>query len=118
MALGDPGPLASMPILPGVTSTAGPSSERPDPIQMMAMLMGNQPPKTDSTMEKMEQIVRLLREVSKSDPKIAMLTSEALRVLVDGGKSLLGSGPGTPQKPGAPSPGGSIPMGGPGGMSA
>ena len=116
MALGDPGPLQTAPILPGITGTAGPSSESPGAMQMLAMLMGNKGPQQDSTTEKMDMIVKLLRELSKEDPKIAMLTSEALRVLIDGGKSLLGSGMNQPPKPGSPQPGGSIPVGGPGGM--
>ena len=106
-------PMGVPPIVPGLTGTSGANPDNPDPMQMLAMMMGKSPDDTESSSEKMSKVVQLLREVSKEDPRIALIASEALRVLIDGGKSMLGSG--GQQRPMPPAPqGGAVPVGGPG----
>ena len=90
---------------------------------MLAMMLGGMRQKPETSGDKMARVVQLLREISREDPRIGMLTSEALRVLIEGGTSALipkapmaGQGPG-PMAPIAGGAGGGIPpMGSPGGM--
>ncbi len=58
----------------------------------------------------MAQVVQLLREVSQSDPRLSMITSEALRVLIEGGQSRIPPPP-PMAGPGGPGPMGAMPVG-------
>ena len=88
------------PAVPGVTSTNGLSPSSVSPMQMVAMMMGQRPQGEDSTTEKMSKIIQLLREVSKDDPRVAMLANDALRLLVEGPQSGPGNMGGASPSPG------------------
>lgn len=115
-----PMPPGYAPPVPGVTSGEGfpAGANGPPPMSAVAMMMGERPTPPDSTTEKMSQIVQLLREVSKEDPRLAMLASDALKLLIEGPSA--GGPQGMPQGPagpgGMPMPGGKLSMPGPGGM--
>ena len=113
-------PVGFAPPVPGLTASQGVTPNSASPMSMLAMMLGQKSPPPDTTQEKMSQIVQMLREVSKSDPRIGMIASEALRVLLEGPPG----GPGASQPPGAgggpmmggPSAGGGMPPGMPPGM--
>lgn len=91
------------PAVPGLTKTEGLApGTPPNPMALLAMLLGQRPTAPDTTTEKMAQVIQLLRELGKEDPKIAGLTGEALRLLI--------SGPPAAARPPMP-----VPSGGPGG---
>lgn len=106
-------PTGYAPAIPGLTGGNGLSPASMNPMQLVAMLMGDSPASSDSTTEKMAKIVQLLREVSKEDPRISLLASDALRLLVEGpqtpqpGTSPVagGNSVGSVMPPGAGSPG-------------
>lgn len=105
-------PNGSAPVVPGLTDGFGVAPGAVSPMQMVAMMMGSRPSQPDSTTEKMSMIVQLLREVSKEDPRLAALTSDALSLLLEGPS---GVGGGTPTAPAGPgTPGSMMPMGSPG----
>ena len=81
------------------------------PMAMMMMMKGMNPGK-DTTASKIEEVIRLLREIGQEDPRIAPLTADALRLLIEGPP---GPGP-VPQGPGQGPGGPPMPAGGPGGM--
>jgi len=97
------------PVVPGVTGTQGIAPGGLDPMQMVAMMMGMAPGKKDTTIDKMAKVVQLLREVSKEDPRIALLANDALKLLVEGPQSGPPTAGGSPGRAVSP-----IPMGGPG----
>jgi hypothetical protein len=105
-----PFPVGFAPPIPGVTESAGVGPEGMGPMQMLAMMMGQQA-EPDATTEKMAQVVQLLREIGKTDPRLGMLATDALRVLVEGPSAGAGtsqpSGVGGPVM-GGPQPGGQI----------
>ena len=107
------------PVIPGLSQTSGLSPDAVSPMQMVAMMLGDKPGGQDSTTEKMAMIVQLLREVSKEDPRLSMLTSDALRLLIEGPSGQEGGGPVAPGPGGGPgsmmSPSSVVPIGGPGG---
>lgn len=114
-----PMPPTYAPQVPGVSDGNGfPAGQGGvPPMSAVAMMMGDRPTPPDSTTEKMSQIVQLLREVSKEDPRLAMLASDALKLLIEGpsaGPPGGMQGPGGPG--GAPMPGGGLSAAGPGGM--
>lgn len=98
-------PAGFAPPIPGVTESDGVGSAGMGPMQMLAMMMGRQA-QPDAATEKMAQVVQLLREIGKSDPRLGMMATEALKVLVEGPPPPMG---GTPQPSGV---GGPV-MGGP-----
>ena len=112
------------PPIPGVSQTSGESPSSLGPMEMIATMMGMRQ-KPEATGDKLAQVIQLLREIAKEDPRIGLLTSEAMRVLMEGGASQL-----VPRTPVAGSPGptasylnqgvggGTPPMGGPGGVIA
>lgn len=101
-------PSGYAPAVPGLTEGDGAALGGMSPMQMVAMLMGTKPDGVDSTTEKMAKVVQLLREVSKEDPRIALIASDALRLLIEGPTAMpAGQGPGA---------GSSLPVGGPGAM--
>lgn len=103
------------PAIPGLTEGNGTSPGAISPMQMVAMMMGMRPSQPDSTTEKMATIVQLLREVSKEDPRLSALTSDALNLLLEGPS---GGGSGSPTTSAGPGmPGSMLPMGGPGATS-
>ena len=110
-----PGMQGFPPVIPGLTSGEGTSPGAMDPMQMVAMMMGQNPPQNGSSTEKMSQVIQLLREIAKEDPRIGLLANDALRLLVEGPQSGPQAMPAPPSGAG-PMPGGSIPMGGPGGQ--
>lgn len=105
--------MGAAPVIPGMTKTEGIAPGGMSPMQMVAMMLGQRPAPVDSTTEKMATIVQLLREVSKEDPKLGMLASDALRLLIEGPTGSQGGSPVAQAPPGGP--GSIIPMGGPGG---
>lgn len=98
-------PQGYAPAVPGLTAGEGVAPSAMDPLQIVAMMMGKNPDST-STADKMAQVVQLLREVSKEDPRIALLASDALRLLIEGPTTGATAAPGpvsgSPQAPGAP----------------
>lgn len=96
------------PPIPGLTKTDGIAPG--DPMGTVAMLMGQNPEGQDSTTEKMAKIIQLMREVSKEDPRSAVLVNDALRLLIEGSSSP-GPGGGPVMQAGPPT--GSAPRGGP-----
>ena len=96
------------PPIPGLTKTDGVAPG--DPMGTVAMLMGENPGGADSTTEKMSKVIQLMREVSKEDPRIAVLVNDALRLLTEGQGQ---AGPGGSPVMNAGPPMGSTPMGGP-----
>ena len=85
------------PVLPGITTTAAPSSG-PDLLRMlMAKMQGQQAPTSygESSGNLIAQAVDALRKAASHDPRVAPLVKDAIQMLVMGG-------------PAAP------PMGGPG----
>lgn len=112
-------PVGFTPPVPGMTKTEGVSPAGASPMSLLSMLMGNRPQGDQTAGDKMAQVVQLLREVAKTDPKIGMVAGEALRVLIEGPSALAGtSGPPGPTAPGPAMGGapGGMPMMGPGGM--
>lgn len=100
-------PSGYAPAVPGLTSGNGAAPDAMSPMQIVAMMMGQRPDaEADSTTEKMAKIVQLLREVSKEDPRIAMIASDALRLLIEGPSQGASPSPG-------PTAGSSLPSGGP-----
>lgn len=106
-----PGPLAFAPPVPGLTQTNGVSPDMLSPMAMMSMMMGQNIGKEDSTTQKIETVIRLLREVGQSDPRMAAITGEALQMLVQGPSNANMSS--TSPTMGASAAG--VPSGGPGG---
>ena len=114
---------SSMPPAPGESPLSGGG-----PLSALAALLGGRPKQgTNTTGDKMAQVVQLLREISREDPRIGALTSEALRVLIEGGTSsmiprapmgapMAGQGPGPMASMMGGAGGGVPPMGSPGGM--
>ena len=106
------------PPVPGLTASQGVTPGTASPMSMLAMLLGQKSPPPDTTQEKMSQVVQLLREVAKSDPRIGMIASEALRVLIEGPPGRLGAsqppGAGGPTMGGPSAGGGGMPPGMPG----
>src|SRR3990167_6801828 len=113
-------PVGFAPPVPGLTASQGVTPDSASPMSMLAMMLGQKSPPPDTTQEKMSQIVQLLREVSKSDPRIGMIASEALRVLLEGPPGRSGAsqppGPGGPMVGGPSAGGGGMPPGMPPGM--
>lgn len=107
----------SAPVMPGFSQTSGLSPDSISPMHMVSMMMGMRPGQPDSTTEKMATIVQLLREVSKEDPRLAMLTSDALKLLLEGPSSGQAGAPVSPVPPNG-TPGSIIPMGGGGSQLA
>lgn len=102
-----PGGVA--PPIPGLTETSGVSPDSISPMTLMAMMMGLNPGKEDTVGQKIEQVIRLLRELGQGDPKMAPLAMDALRALTEGLPQVQApSGPPVPNR-------GSV-GGGPGGM--
>src|SRR3989304_1845750 len=96
--------MGQAPVIPGLTKTEGVSPDAMTPMQMVAMMMGSRPTPEDSTTEKMGKIVQLLREVSRDDPRIAALATDALRLLIQGPESgAAGGGPAGQGPAGMPS---------------
>jgi len=96
------------PPIPGVSSTEGMTSDAMDPMTMLAMALGTRPQSQEGSVEKMAQVVQLLREIAKEDPRIGAMASDALNALLQG----------PAQPPSGPPPGGGAGpqmMGGPGG---
>lgn len=100
-------PLGAAPVVPGLTQTNGISPDAMDPLQMIALLMGLRPEPETSAADKIEQVIRLLREVAREDPRIGFLANDALRLLVEGPALMRGSPGWTPPTP----VGGAIPSG-------
>ena len=113
-------PAGFAPTIPGVTSTASPPPGEMSPDTILAMMMGMRPQAESASPDKMAQVVQLLREISKQDPRLGMIAGEALRVLIDGPRPGSGGpGPMSGGPAGAPNTFGSapsLPIGGPGGM--
>lgn len=110
-------PSGFAPVVPGVTSGAGPpTSLRPE--EMLSLMMGQRNPTSfQSTPDKLALVVQLLREVSKEDPRIGFLAGDALRLLLEGPQMFnrTSGGPGMTSGASGPGAGGpSMPMGGPG----
>lgn len=109
-----PGPVGFAPPIPGTTETNGLSPDMLSPMAMMMMAAGMDTGK-DTTGKKMETVIKLMREIQQSDPRMAPLLSDALRLLIEGpsqGQGPPGAGPGMGMPPGV------SPSGGPGGMVA
>lgn len=105
------------PSIPGISGGEGfPAGlQGAPPMSAVAMMMGDRPTPPDPTTDKMAKIVQLLREVSKEDPRLALLASDALKLLIEGPST--GPGGQGPVMPGSgPMPGGKLPYSGPGGM--
>lgn len=68
---------------PGLTQGAGPAPGSLKPDEMLAMLMGNRPQGSGSP-DKMAQVVQLLREIAASDPRIAPIAGEMMKVALEG----------------------------------
>ena len=107
-----PSPMGAAPPIPGITATEGMSPDMISPMALMMMMKGMNPGE-DTTARKIEQVISLLREIAEEDPRIAPLTSDALRLLTEGPNP--GQGP---QASPAPMPNQPMPAGGPGGMIA
>lgn len=113
------GPMGMAPPIPGVTGTQGVSPSDAGPKDMLSMVLGMQPGLQMGATDKMAQVVQLLREIAKDDPRQGMFASQALEMLTSGPPP---GGPGKPpgaMPPPMPSPqgmanGGPL-MGGPGG---
>ena len=106
-------PAGFTPPVPGLTESSGVTPDTMGPMGMLAMMMGKSP-QPDATQDKMAQVVQLLREIAKSDPRAGMIASDALRVLIEGPPPMGGASP--PPGLGSPTMGGPPP--GPGGMLA
>ena len=115
-------PAGFAPVIPGVTSTATPPPNGMSPDTLIAMMMGMRPQGGNASPDKMAQVVQLLREISKQDPRLGMIAGEALRVLIDGpqpgpgGPSPMMSGGPAGAPLGMPGQAPGLPIGGPGGM--
>lgn len=110
MAVGSP---SFPPIVPGLTAGDGSAPGAMSPTERVAMLMGMRPQRPDTTTEKMAQIIQLMREVAKQDPRIGGLVADALRVLVEGAPpGGQGPAPATPIGGPAQAPSLAAPMGG------
>lgn len=106
-------PRGFAPVIPGLTRTEGPEPPG-DPLDLLSVLLGMG--KKDGVVEdKMAQVVQLLREIAREDPRIAPIAGDALRALLEGPPPFL-RGPGGAQGP-AGLMAASAPMGGPGGTS-
>ena|SRR3990167_3312030 len=103
-----PSPSPFAPPIPGVSETDGMSPDMLSPMAMMMMATGMDSGK-DTTARKMEEVIRLLKEIGQSDPRIGTLTADALKLLIEGPSATAGQG----GPPGMPPP---APAGGPGGM--
>ena len=100
-----PGNLGLPPVIPGLTKTEGlPPGPPTDPMTMLSVLMGR-PQAPDTSTEKMARVVQLLREIAKQDPRIGMLASDALRMLITGPPTW--QRPAQQLGPGSAGPGGS-----------
>lgn len=80
-------PRMSAPPIPGVTRTEGTlPGEGMDAVTRLATLMGLRgvSQKPSSSPEKMAQVVQLLREIAKEDPRLAEMAGGALRALIEG----------------------------------
>lgn len=97
----------SSPPIPGITATNGVNSDMLGPMALM-MLMKGMNPGEDTTARKIEQVIALLREIGRDDPRIGPLIADSLRLLVEG--------PGVGQTQPAAIAGQSGPVGGPGGV--
>lgn len=90
-----------------------PAGMAPDPMGMLAMILGSQAGGSqDTTGQMIEQIITLLRRVSEKDPRVAPVTGAALEVMLRGPSALQGPASGAT----APAMG-SIPIGGPGSVA-
>lgn len=77
-------PIGSAPVVPGMTATQGMVPGQVPPLALLAMLMGNRPQQEDTTGALMEQVIRLLEQIGRKDPRVAPITGEALKVLREG----------------------------------
>ena len=94
------GPVGFAPSIPGVSQTSGTAPDSLSSMALMSMMMGLKPQQEDSSGKLIEQIIALLRQAGSQDPRLAPLTTDALRLLTEG------------------PPGGSGPMGGAAGMGS
>ena len=79
------GPIGAASPIPGLTGTAAPiPGATPSPMEALARLLGQRTGGQTSTVDKMAQVVQLLREISKGDPRLAELAGDALRLLIEG----------------------------------
>lgn len=86
--------LGFPPPIPGVTRTDAPLTGPKSPMEMIATMLGARQQTQTGSAEKMAQVVQLLREVAREDPRLAELVGGALRVLIEGPSAGLGPGAG------------------------
>lgn len=111
-------PAGFAPVVPGLTGGNGPAPNGMRPEEMLSVMMGQRNPTGfGGSPDKMAQVVQLLREISKEDPRIGFLAGDALRLLLEGPQMFARTPGGASMASGAGGPGAggpSLPIGGPG----